>query len=152
MTVTIGAVLAANSLLLALLLNIGRQLFVNELAGTVFGPASTVLFDTLLAFLERGQEVLLWLGLILMMMGGSPAATGPRQRSADARRRARVGGLITDGPATATGRWVAGNAGWLRGAVGVLGVVVLLWGNDLSETRLFWSLVLVWCCSPSCRC
>ena len=38
---------------------------------------------------------------------------------------------------------MAGNAGLLRGAVGLLGVVVLLWGNDLSETRLVWSLVLV---------
>ena len=145
MTVAIGAVLVANSLLVALLLNIGRQLFVNELAGTVFGPASTVLFHTLLAFIERGQQVFLWLGLFLMVVGWFAGIT----RSATAVRGAlaggleRLGGLITDGPATATGRWVAGNAGWLRGAVGVLGVVVLLWGNDLSENRLVWSLVLV---------
>jgi hypothetical protein len=26
--------------------------------------------------------------------------------------------------------------------VGVLGAVVLLWGNDVSPTRLFWSLLL----------
>jgi hypothetical protein len=36
-----------------------------------------------------------------------------------------------------------GNARWLRVVIGVLGVVVLLWGNDLSPTRLLWSLVLV---------
>jgi hypothetical protein len=41
------------------------------------------------------------------------------------------------------GRWVAANARWLRVVIGVLGVVVLLWGNDLSPTRLLWSLVLV---------
>ena len=37
----------------------GRQLFVNHLEGTVFGPASRVFYDTLLAYLERGQDVLL---------------------------------------------------------------------------------------------
>ena len=35
------------------------------------------------------------------------------------------------------------NARWLRVVVGLLGVVVLLWGNDVSLSRLFWSLVLV---------
>ena len=45
MTVIIGVVLAANALLVALALSVGRQLFVNQLAGTVFGPASTVFYD-----------------------------------------------------------------------------------------------------------
>ena len=35
------------------------------------------------------------------------------------------------------------NARWLRVAAGVLGVVILLWGNDVSLSRLFWSLVFV---------
>ena len=48
MGVLIGAVLAANAVLLALCLSIGRQLFVNQLSGTVFGPASKVFYDTLL--------------------------------------------------------------------------------------------------------
>ena len=65
----IGVVLAANALLVALLLSIGRQLFINQLSGTVFGPASTVFYDTLLSYLERGQHVMLWLGLILVVVG-----------------------------------------------------------------------------------
>ena len=48
MTVIIGVVLAANALLVALALSVGGQLFVNELAGTVFGPASRVFYDQLL--------------------------------------------------------------------------------------------------------
>src|SRR3954447_9097968 len=51
MTVAIGAVLAANALLVALALSIGRQLFVDQLAGTAFAAASRVFFDTLLAYL-----------------------------------------------------------------------------------------------------
>ena len=87
----------------------------------------------------------LWLGLILVVGG---LVRRHRTAFATAVRRTLAGGLersvaaLADGPAPA-GRWVAANAGWLRGAIGVLGVVVLLWGNDVSETRLFWSLVLV---------
>ncbi len=69
MTVTIGLVLAANALLVAFALSVGRQLFIDELAGTVFGPASSVFYDTLLAYLERGWQVFLWLGVILVVVG-----------------------------------------------------------------------------------
>ena len=64
MAVAIGILLVANMLLLAFVLSIGRQLFVNELAGTVFGPASTVFYDTLLAYLERGWQVFMWIGAV----------------------------------------------------------------------------------------
>lgn len=50
---------------------------------------------------------------------------------------------MADGPVGGAGRWSTTNAAWLRVAVGVLGTVVLLWGNDVSLSRLFWSLVLV---------
>jgi hypothetical protein len=145
MTVIIGVVLAANALLVALALSVGRQLFINELAGTVFGPASSVFYDTLLTYLERGWQVFLWLGVILVVAGWFTGANA----SGTAVRTTLAGGLETagvrlaDGPVGGAGRWVAANARWLRVAVGVLGAVVLLWGNDVSLPRLFWSLALV---------
>ena len=39
--------------------------------------------------------------------------------------------------------WVDSNSRWLRVAIGILGVVVLLWGNDISLSRLFWSVAFV---------
>ena len=69
MGVVIGALLAANAVLLALFLSVGRQLFVNQLEGTVFGPASRVFYDTLLAYLERGQDVLLGVGVAFVLAG-----------------------------------------------------------------------------------
>ena len=57
------------ALLLALALSVGRQLFSNELSGTTFGPASRAFYETLLAYLQRGQEVVLWLGLVLVVAG-----------------------------------------------------------------------------------
>jgi hypothetical protein len=32
---------------------------------------------------------------------------------------------------------------WLRIVIGVLGLITLLWGNQASDPRLFWSVVLV---------
>jgi hypothetical protein len=145
MTVVIGAALAANALLLALLLSIGRQLFVDQLSGTVFGPASSVFFNTLLSYLERGQRVLLWLGLVLVVVGwfAGRNAFGTAVRTTIRDGLETAGASLADGPAAGVGRWVAGNAAWLRVAIGVLGVVVLLWGNNVSESRFFWSLVLI---------
>jgi hypothetical protein len=145
MTVIIGVVLAANALVVALALSVGRQLFVDQLAGTEFGPASTVFYDRLLSYLQRGQQVLLWLGLILVVVGwfAGRSSTGAAARATVAGGLETVGSGLADGPVAGTGRWVAANARWLRVVVGVLGVVVLLWGNDVSLSRLFWSVVLV---------
>ena len=58
----------------------------------------------------------------------------------DAWAEAWIGGRrATDGQVGRAGRWVAANARWLRVVIGVLGAVVLLWGNDVGA-RLFWSV------------
>ena len=145
MTVIIGVALVANALLLAWSLSIGRQLFIDQLAGTVFGPASRVFYDTLGAYLERGWQVLGWLGLILVVVGwftGSNAS-GTAVRTTLSGGLESVGAQLADGPLGGAGRWVAANARWLRVAVGLGGVVVLLWGNDVSVSRLGWSLLFV---------
>jgi hypothetical protein len=145
MTVIIGALVVANALLLALALSVGRQLFIDQLAGTDFGPASRIFYDTLLTYLDRAQQVFLWLGLILVVVGWFAGAN----RSGAAVRRAVTGGLegvgaaLADTPVGGAGRWTAANAGWLRIVVAALGVVVLLWANDVSPSRLVWSLALV---------
>jgi hypothetical protein len=144
MTTIIGVVLAANALLVALLLTVGRQLFVNQLAGTVFGPASAIFFDQLLSYLQRGQQVLLWVGVILVLVGWFtlPTGTGAAARGAISGGLATLGSALPNGLAGA-GQWVAANARWMRVAIGVVGVVVLLWGNDISLSRLFCSLAFV---------
>jgi hypothetical protein len=145
LTVIVGVALAANALLVALCLSVGRQLFIDKLAGSTFGPASAVFYDTLLTYLERGWKVLLWLGLILVLAGWFTGSNRPgaAARSMVSGGLQTVGATLADGPVGGAGRWVAANARWLRVAIGVLGAVVLLWGNDLSPSRLLWSLVLV---------
>ena len=144
-TVIIGVVLAANALLVALLLSIGRQLFINQLSGTVFGPASRVFYDTLLTYLERGQRVMFWLGLILVLVGLFAGRTrlGTAVRTTTTGSLESVGASLADTSVAGVGRWTNTNALWLRIVVGVAGVIVLVWGNNISESRLFWSLVFV---------
>ncbi len=145
MTVIIGAAIGANALLMLLILKIGRQLFVNHLSDSSFGPASRVFYDTLLSYLERGQRVILWLGLILIVTGwfiGSNRS-GTAVRTTVSGGLESVGGAMADGPVGGAGRWVAGNAMWLRIAAVVVGAIVLFWGNDIAPSRLGWSLLLV---------
>ncbi len=145
MTGIIGVGLLGNALLVGFALSVGRQLFINELSGTVFGPASSVFYDTLLAYLERGWHVLAWLGVILVAAGWFAGSNG----SGTGTRSAVCSGLETAGaslPAdkfSAVGRWSKANALWVRYVVLALGVVILMWGNNVSPSRLLWSTVSV---------
>jgi hypothetical protein len=145
MAVWIGALVAANAMFLGVMLSVGQQLFVNQLAGTAFGPASRVFFKTLVSYLDRGQAVVLWLGLIIVVAGLFAGAN----RYGTAVRRSLSGGLENIGSSIAgsaiapAGRWVGSNVAWLRVAVIAFGAVVLLWGNDVSTNRLWWCLALV---------
>jgi hypothetical protein len=145
MTVWICAVNAANALLLAFVLSVGRQLFIDQLAGTAFGPASRVFYETLLTYLQRGQEVVLWLGIILIVAGVYAGANryGTAVRGTLSGGLENIGSSIAGNSMTSAGRWVEANVAWLRVVVVVLGFVVLLWGNNASTDRLWWSLALV---------
>jgi hypothetical protein len=89
--------------------------------------------------------VLLWLGVILVFVGWFTGGTrfGTAVRTTVSGGLESVGASLADGPAAATGRWVVPNAAWLRIVIGVLGVITLLWGNQASEPRLFWAVVVV---------
>jgi hypothetical protein len=145
MTVGIGALLAANALLVALALSVGRQLFVEQLSDTRFAAASGVFFDTLLAYLERGQQVLLALGLVLIVAGWFAGSNtyGTAVRTTVTGGLEAAGARLAGNQVGGAGRWVAGNVRWLPGAVVVLGFVALFWGNDVSVPQLWWSLALV---------
>ncbi len=143
--VVIGVVLAGNAVMLGLLVAVSEQLFVNQLSGTVFGPASRVFYEQLVSFLERGQRVMLWLGLLLALAGlfAGRTALGTATRRTVRGGLETVGAQLSHGRAAPAGRWVAANDHWLRYAVGALGAVVLVWGSDVSESRLAWSAIVV---------
>lgn len=145
MAVWIGAIGTANALLLSLVLSIGQQLFVNELAGTTFGPASRVFYNTLLVYLDQGKDVMLRLGLVVLVAGLLAGATrwGNSVRSSVAGVLEDAGSQVSVERITGAGAWVRANAAWLRLVAVALGFVVLLWGDTMNVERFRWALVLV---------
>ena len=145
MATTIGVLLVANAALLGLTMSVVRQLFKNALADTILGPASSVLYATLLAYLDRAWHVLLWFGVIVALAGlfAGPNVPGTAVRSTVCRGLEAVGHELPGSTMRSVGAWVRANARWLRVVVGAVGMVVLLWGNDISLERLFWSVVTV---------
>ena len=144
MAVAVGVAVALNALLLALALAVGHQLFVNELADTSFGPASTEFYDTLLAYLYRAQSVVLWLGLTLIVAGwfAGRNSAGTAVRGAVAHVLERAGAAVPVRQWRDAGVWVAANVAWLRVVAVGVAVVVLMWGNDVDLPRWWWSLAL----------
>ena len=140
MTVAIGACLTANAVFIAIALSVGGTLFDNQLSGTAFGPASNVFYETMLAYLQRGQQVVLFLGLFLIVVGWFAGANkyGTSVRSAFVNGLEQAGSAMPGEQVASAGRWVAANVRWLRPVVGILGVVILLWGNDVSVSRWWW--------------
>ena len=145
MSVAIGLGLVANALLIALLLSVGRQLFINQLAGTVFGPASRVFYNQLLVFLERGQKAIFWLGLVVVAAGwfAGSNAPGSASRRTISTGLESVGASLAGGPVGRAGDWVAANVRWLRVVAWLVGVVVLLWGFVVTASRVGWATLLV---------
>ena len=145
MTGYIGLALAVNALLVARLLSVGRQLFINELDGTAFAQASSVFYDQLLTYLERGRQVLFWLGVTFVAVGwfAGRNASGTAARAWVTDGLEAIGSSMADGPVGTAGKWTAANATWLRIVITVLGAGVLLWGNSVTMPRLFWALVVV---------
>jgi len=139
----IGVGLLGNAFLVGFALSVGRQLFINELSGTIFGPASSVFYDTLLAYLERGWHVLAWLGVLLVAAGwfAGSNGSGTAARSAVRRGLESVGESLPADRFSGIGRWSRANAFWVRYVVLALGVVALMWGNNVSPSRLLWSTV-----------
>lgn len=144
-TVWVGAILLANGLLVGLALQIGRQFFVNQLTGTVFGPASKVFYDTLLTYLHRGGQALVLLGFLVILSGwyAGRTASARATRGFLCNGLETVGASITVPQVRSVGKWVAANVVWLRGVIVALAFVVLFWGNQVNRERLFWCFVLM---------
>jgi hypothetical protein len=144
MTVVVGLGIIANALLVAWAVSVGRQLFIDHLSGTTFGPASRAFYDQLLTYLSRGWRVFLWLGLILVVSGWflGRNRSGTAARTSVAGTLETTGASLSDGPVAGVARWVAPNVRWLRVVAIAVGLLILLWGNQATTGRLFWSVVI----------
>lgn len=141
--VATGIVLAVWGFLLLLALGGGSEAFTNELAGTPFGPASTVFYDTLFTYLISGLQAILVLGIVLVIAGWF----GGRTRWARLLRGHVTRGLDEIGdriPALAPFRESVGqHVEWVRWAIYAVLVIILLLLNDVaSPASVLWVTAL----------
>jgi hypothetical protein len=88
----------------------------------VFGPASRVFYDTLLTHLDRGQDAMLGLGLVLVV-AGLFAGESTAVRATVAPGIENVGARARQGQVGAARGWAA-NRRWPHVCVVLVGVVV----------------------------
>lgn len=143
-TAWIGAGLMFWSVVLAVAIAIGQRVFVNQLAGTPFGPASEVFYTTLLRYLTNSLSALILIGAGLWIVGIYLGNTrgGRAVRATIQALSEKVAGAVPSGQLDSAGDWVERNGRWLRGILAALLLVVVLVGGELTVLRtLVWTLV-----------
>ena len=75
MAAIIGIAMVANAALAALLVSVVRHNFIDEYGATAFGPASALLYDTLLSYVRHGAAVLFGLGVGVGFVGWCVSST-----------------------------------------------------------------------------
>ncbi|TAK68302.1 MAG: hypothetical protein EPO13_12200 [Actinomycetota bacterium] len=145
MVLTVGVVLVVAAAVLAIALSAGESQFGNALQGTVFGPASTVFWETLFSYLHSNVAVLAVLGVILAVVGWLAGGTrgGIAVRRWIGRALAGGGAALPEGPLSTAGAWLARRRTAAAVVVVVLGVLVLLLGGTITVAKVLWTLVAV---------
>jgi hypothetical protein len=143
-----GAGVGISMLVLAVVLALVRNLYLDGLPETVSAPAAAAVFDALVRFLRAGLRTVFVLGLVV---AGAAFLTGPsttavRVRAAVSgsirrlRRLSETAGLRT-GP---VGAWVYRNRGMLRaGVVGVAVLAFVFWDRPTGKVVLLLTLLLL---------
>jgi len=139
-TVATGITLLVSGIVVWQGLNIGEELFVDQLASTVFAPASTVFWATLFQYLVAGTKAVGVLGIAVIFAGWLSGRTASA-------RWAR--GHLTRGLGEISGRMpeglqgsLASSIGWVRWVVYAIGVLLVMLTDVLSPTSVIWSIAL----------
>ena len=140
--VATGIVFGVSGVLVLVGLGIGQTTFTNQLAGTPWGPATDVFWNTLLEYLIAGTQAIIALGIVLVIAGWF----GGRTRLAQ-----RLRGPLASGLRELRGRLFDGGAGplpasattYLMWAAYALGVLILLVSDLMSVSTVLWVTALV---------
>ena len=141
--VATGIVLVVTAFVLIFGLGIAQAEFENQLENTPFGPASSVFWDTLLAYLIAGIQAVLTLGLAVIVAGWF----GGRTKSALYCRGQVVTGLTEIGqrlPAglDAIGAFAKSYQQYIRWAIYVLVMLIIMFGDLLTVSSVLWCVIL----------
>ncbi|MDA2987025.1 MAG: hypothetical protein O2789_04755 [Actinomycetota bacterium] len=139
-TVATGIALLVAGVLVWQGLGIGETVFVDQLAGTVFAPASTVFWNTLFVYLVAGTKAISLIGIAVIFAGWLSGRTSSARW---------VRGHITRGLSEISSRMPENLQGMLsdsivavRWAIYALGTLLIMLTDVLSPTSVLWTVAL----------
>jgi len=137
-----GVVAVVWATLILVVVQQGQDAFTNQLSGTVFGPASTIFFDTLLRYLIAGVQALAVLGVVAIVAGWFSG----RSRPARALRAPLIRGLSEVGShinAAEVGSFVRRYSTALNWIVFIVVGFLLIHDSLTSVAHVVWASLLV---------
>jgi hypothetical protein len=144
MVLAVGIALLLTSFTLGFVLAYGKVTMTDSLQDTVFGPASSVFYATILNYLDDAWRALFVLGLVLALGG---LLAGDNRIGTTTRTYVREGlegfGASVGGPLRGVGARVARRQTALRWSSVALGAVVLFWGLSATASRVWGATALV---------
>jgi len=141
MVLATGVALVVMTFVTKLLLDYAQSIFTDQLAGTIFAPASQAFWDTFFKYLILGIQSMIVLGIIIAVAGW----LGSRVRAAAKLRRWLAGGLEQLGaeiPSSGIARSMASRADMWRTLAAAIGVIILVAGDVLSTWHVIWTVLL----------
>lgn len=141
-TVATGIVLLVSGVVMLIGIGAGQTQFTNALAGTPWGPAADVFWNTLLDYLIAGTEAIVALGVVLLLAGWFGGRTALA-------RLAR--GHVTAGLGELSARAYGGGSGplsepvatYVRWGIYAVGTLILLISALMSVATVLWVSALV---------
>jgi hypothetical protein len=121
-------------------LDSAQTIFTDQLAGTIFAPASQAFWDTFFKYLILGIQSMIVLGLSIAVAGW----LGSRVRAATKVRRWLADGLEQLGaeiPSSGIARSMAARADLWRTLAGAIGIILLVAGDVLSVWHVIWTVL-----------
>jgi len=141
MVLAVGIALVVTGGLTTWALGVGKTFFVDQLAGTVFGGASGVFWDTLLNYLMTGLQGLMIFGVVVAIAGWFAGSSRPAKNV----RAHMVAGLTELGsnlPENGLSTFLRERADTVRWVITAVTVFILVVGSVMSLTHMIWVLLL----------
>lgn len=138
--VATGVVLVVSGVLVWQGLNVGEGAFVDQLAGTVFAPASAIFWSTLFAYLVAGTKAVILLG-VAVIVGGWLGGRTSSARTLRGHLTRGLGEISARMPEGLRGS-LAGSISWLRWVVYGIGIVIVMISDVLSPSSVIWTVAL----------
>lgn len=138
--VATGVVLVVSGLLVWQGLNVGEGAFVDQLAGSVFAPASAIFWATLFSYLVAGTKAVGLLGVAVIVGGwlGGRTSSARYLRGHLTRGLGEISGRLPEGLQGS----LEGSISWLRWVVYAIAVVIVMISDVLSPSSVLWTVAL----------